>query len=263
MMVVRALRNQWLTVHGTYDYYSLVGLERPDMRRELILTTDIACFALVERELRVLLVRRREEPFAGAWALPSGEVGTEEPLDDSAQRVLSETTGLWGLYLEQLYTFGDPGRDVRGRAISVAYYAILPSGVPAMRQRSDSKLGRSVEEASWFPIEQLPGPLAFDHGRIAAYARWRLAQKILYTPLAFYLLPDNFTMADLRTVHESVVGERYDPSNFSRQMLNRWDLAPVPGSRDRRTRRPARLFHYIGPREIPGGPDDVQGIDEV
>ena len=72
------------------------------MRPELILTTDIACFALDNRELRLLLVRRREEPFAGAWSLPSGEVESEEPLDDAAQRVLSETTGLWGLYLEQL-----------------------------------------------------------------------------------------------------------------------------------------------------------------
>ncbi len=234
--------------------------EGSGMRRELMLTTDIACFALVDRELRVLLVRRRDAPFAGAWSLPSGEVETDEPLDDAAQRVLSETTGLWGLYLEQLYTFGDPGRDARGRAISVAYYAILPSGVPAMRQRAGTKLGRSVEEATWFPIEEVPGPLAFDHGRIASYARWRLAQKILYTPLAFYLLPESFTMADLRAVHEAVIGEQYDPSNFSRQMMTRWDLAPVPGSRDRRTRRPARLFHYIGPREISGGPDDIQGL---
>ncbi|MGA7670496.1 MAG: NUDIX domain-containing protein [Nitrolancea sp.] len=233
------------------------------MRRELILTVDIACFALADRRLHVLLVRRREEPFAGSWSLPSGEVGSDEPLDDAAQRVLSETTGLWGLYLEQLYTFGDPGRDARGRAISVAQYAILPSGVPSTRHRAETKLGRSVEDATWFPIDELPGPLAFDHGRIATYARWRLAQKILYTPLAFYLLPDSFTMADLRAVHEAVSGERYDPSNFSRQMMTRWDLAPVPGSRDRRTRRPARLFHYIGPREIPGGPDDVDEASTV
>jgi 8-oxo-dGTP diphosphatase len=227
------------------------------MRRELILTVDIACFALAERELQILLVRRREEPFAGSWSLPSGEVETEEPLDDAGQRVLSETTGLWGLYLEQLYTFGDPGRDPRGRAISVAYYAILPSGVQTIRQRAATRLGRSVQEAAWFPIDKLPGPLAFDHGRIASYARWRLAQKILYTPLAFFLLPENFTMSDLRVVHEAVIGEHYDPSNFARQMMARWDLSPVPGSRDRRTRRPARLFHYIGPREIPGGPGEA------
>src|SRR5438034_275388 len=81
-------------------------------------------------------------------------------------------------------------------------------------------------------------PLAFDHGRIAAYARWRLAQKFTYTPLAFQVLPEQFTLGDLRAVHEALEGRTYDPSNFQRQMLARWDLAPVPGARDRRTRRP-------------------------
>jgi 8-oxo-dGTP diphosphatase len=231
------------------------------VNRPLILTVDIACFALVERELLILLVRRAEEPFAGSWALPGGAVGASEPLDDAGQRILMEATGLWGLYLEQLYTFGDPGRDPRGRAISVAYYAILPPGEPGVRPRVTARRGSRVTEAAWFPIDQLPGPLAFDHGRIATYARWRLAQKIVYTPLAFYLLPDSFTLADLRVVYETVTGERYDPSNFARQMLARWDLAPVPGTRDRRSRRPSRLFHYIGARVIPGGPDQLDEPD--
>lgn len=225
------------------------------MRRDLLLTVDIACFALDDRELQILLVRRLEEPFAGAWALPGGPVRLDEPLEEAGQRILAATTGLWGLYLEQLYTFGDPGRDPRGRAISVAYYALLPPGAAGHRPRNGTRPGKGVADAAWYPVDQLPGALGFDHGRIAAYARWRLAQKILYTPLAFHLLPDTFTMADLRGVYEAVVGERYDPSNFARQMLARWDLAPVPGKRDRRSRRPARLFRYIGPREIPGGPD--------
>ncbi len=227
-------------------------------RRELLLTVDMACFRLVNRDLQILLIRRLEEPFAGAWALPGGPVGYDEPLEDAAQRILVETTGLWGLYLEQLYTFGDPGRDPRGRAISVAYYAVLPHAAPESSARQSARPGRGVADAAWFPVDQLPGPLAFDHGRIAAYARWRLAQKITYTPLAFYLLPETFTMADLRAVYEAVVGQRYDPSNFARQMLAHWDLAPVPGARDRRTRRPARLFRYIGPREIPGRPEQVE-----
>src|SRR5919205_2826834 len=174
------------------------------MRQDL-LTVDIACFALVERELQLLLVRRLDEPFASTWALPSGSVGSDEPLDDAAQRILVETTSLWGLYLEQLYTFGDPGRDPRGRAISVAYYAILPPGTGASGNwpRVAGQRGSGVSDAAWFPVDRLPGPLAFDHGRIASYARWRLAQKILYTPLAFYLLPESFTMTDLRAVYET------------------------------------------------------------
>lgn len=224
------------------------------MRPELFLTVDIACFAPADRELRLLLVRRNDEPFSGDWSLPGGEIAAGEPLDAAARRVLSEATGHRGLFLEQLYTFGDPGRDPRGRAVSVSYFAILPSDVAASRQLEATRMGLSVDEAAWFPVSRLPSPLAFDHGRIASYARWRMAQKILYTPLAFYLLPDRFTMADLRAVHEMVTGEQFDPSNFSRQMLARWDLSPVPGSRDLRARRPARLFHYIGPREISGGP---------
>ena len=228
------------------------------MEHGLILTVDITCFALVGCELQVLLVRRLDEPFAGSWALPGGAVEPDEPFDDAAQRILIATTGLWGLYLEQLYTFGDPGRDPRGRAVSVAYYAIVPPADGAGRRiGAPARPGPSVADAAWFPVSALPGPLAFDHGRIVAYARWRLAQKILYSPLAFYLLPDRFTMADLRAVYEAIVGQRYDPSNFARQMLARWDLAPVPGARDRRTRRPARVYRYIGPREITGSPDHL------
>jgi 8-oxo-dGTP diphosphatase len=211
------------------------------------LAVDVACFALSEGRLRLLLVRRATEPFAGLWAVPGGVVGAEEPLAAAAARVLAERTGVWGAYLEQLYTFGEPGRDPRGRTVSVAYYALLPNDAQPLRG------GRGVDRAAWHPVDALP-PLAFDHGRIAAYARWRLAQKVTWTPLAFQVLPEEFTLGDLRTVHEALEGRAYDPSNFQRQMLARWDLAPIPGARDRRTRRPARVYRYLGPREIPGPP---------
>jgi 8-oxo-dGTP diphosphatase len=214
----------------------------------VVLAVDLACFALTDEGLELMLVRRSEEPFAGEWALPGGTVGADEGLDAAAERILAERTGLAAAYLEQLFTFGDPGRDPRGRTVSVAYYALLT-------ERPSPLAGRGVLEAGWQRVDALP-PLAFDHGRIAAYARWRLAQKITYTPLAFRALPERFTMGDLRAVHEAVAGQAYDPSNFARQMLARWDLAPVPGLKDRRTRRPARLFRYIGPREIAGPPDD-------
>jgi 8-oxo-dGTP diphosphatase len=118
-----------------------------------------------------------------------------------------------------------------------------------------------VAAAAWHPVDALP-PLAFDHGGIAGYANWRLKQKIDYTPLAFHVLPETFTMADLRRVYEAVHGQVFDPSNFNRQMLARWDLAPVPGARDRRTRRPARLYRYIGPRQIPGPPAAMVAADQ-
>jgi 8-oxo-dGTP diphosphatase len=214
----------------------------------VVLSVDLACFALDQGQLRLLLVQRAEPPFATAWALPGGAVQANEPLDAAAARLLAERTGIWGTYLEQLYTFGDPGRDPRGRTVSVAYYALLNAA-----ERPPLRVGRGVSEVGWWPIDSLPA-LAFDHGRIAAYARWRLAQKLTYTPLAFHVLPETFTLGDLRGLYEAVDGRRYDPSNFQKQMLARWDLAPVPGLRDRRTRRPARLYRYIGPREIAGPP---------
>jgi 8-oxo-dGTP diphosphatase len=211
------------------------------------LAVDVACFALDEGRLMLLLVRRTEEPFAGAWALPGGVVRAEEALDNAAARILRERTGIEGIYLEQLYTFGDPERDPRGRTVSVVYYTLLPDA------QKLHEGGRGVGAVAWHPVDALP-PLAFDHQRIAEYARWRLTQKIAYTPLIFHVLPETFTMGDLRAIHEAIEGRAYDPSNFARQMLARWDLAPVPGARDRRTRRPARLFRYIGPREIVGPP---------
>jgi 8-oxo-dGTP diphosphatase len=227
------------------------------MIERVALAVDVACFALAGGQLRLLLVRRAEEPFAGLWALPGGVVRADEPLDGAAARILAERTGVGDAdpggsaagdpYLEQLYTFGQPGRDPRGRTVSVAYYALLPGG------ERPPVAGRGVGEAAWHPADQLP-PLAFDHAWIAAYARWRLAQKVTYTPLAFQVLPEQFTLGDLRAVHEAIEGRSYDPSNFQRQMLARWELAPVPGARDRRTRRPARVYRYLGRREIAGPP---------
>jgi 8-oxo-dGTP diphosphatase len=214
-------------------------------------SVDVVCFALADDALRLLLVQRAEAPFAGAWALPGGAVHTRESLDAAATRLLAERTGVRSAYLEQLYTFGDPGRDPRGRTLSVAYFALLPTGDGQAVRR-----GRGVREVAWFPVDAPPAPLAFDHGRISAYARWRLAQKLTYTPLAFHVLPATFTLGDVRTLHEAVDGRRYDPSNFQKQMLARWDLAPVSGEKDHRTRRPARLYRYIGPRQITGPPEE-------
>jgi 8-oxo-dGTP diphosphatase len=216
----------------------------------VVVSADVACFALDADQLNLLLVQRFEPPFENSWALPGGAVRSGEALDDAATRLLAERTGVWGAYLEQLYTFGEPGRDPRGRTLSVAYFALLTAA-----QRQPLLSGRGVRAVAWQPVDALP-QLAFDHGRIAHYARWRLAQKISYTPLAFYVLPDVFTLGDLRTLYEAVEGRRYDPSNFQKQMLARWDLAPLPGVRDRRTRRPARLYRYVGPREIAGPPND-------
>jgi 8-oxo-dGTP diphosphatase len=217
-------------------------------------SVDVACFALRDGALSLLLVQRQAEPFAGSWALPGGVVHGRETLDAAAGRILAERTGLKVAYLEQLYTFGDPDRDPRGRTLSVAYYALLP-----LAEEVAPQPGRGVEAVRWAPVDALP-PLAFDHARIAAYARQRLAQKIAYAPLAFLLLPEHFTMADLRHVHEAIEGRSFTHlSNFQTLMRARWDLLRVPGALDRRSKRPAQLYRYGGPLAVSGPPEEPAG----
>ena len=211
------------------------------------LAVDVACFALREDGLELLLVRRGAEPFAGLWALPGGVVGADEPLDAAAARVLAERTGVWGAYLEQLYTFGEPGRDPRGRTVSVAYYALLP-GEPAAPRRPRRRRRRLAPGRRASAARLRPRP----HRRVrplAARAEGRLHARSPSTSC-----PKRSPWATCAASTRRSTGERFDPSNFQRQMLARWDLAPVPGVRDRRTRRPARLYRYIGPRQIPGPP---------
>src|SRR5712692_3487041 len=109
----------------------------------VVLSVDVACFALDGERLSLLLVQRSEAPFANAWALPGGAVEPDEPLDSAAARLLAERTGIWGTYLEQLYSFGDPGRDPRGRTLSVTYFALLNAG-----QQSPVRAGRGVRDVA-------------------------------------------------------------------------------------------------------------------
>jgi 8-oxo-dGTP diphosphatase len=212
---------------------------------------DVVCFALREERLTLLLVQREAAPFAGEWALPGGVVRGREGLDAAATRILAERTGLQVAYLEQLYTFGDPDRDPRGRTLSVAYYALL-----APTNATEPQAGRDVGALRWAPVDELPA-LAFDHTRIAAYARQRLAQKISYAPLPFLILPEHFTMANLRRVHEAIEGRTYTHlSNFQTLMRSRWDLLRVPGEFDRRSKRPAQRYRYGGPLAIEGAPEE-------
>jgi 8-oxo-dGTP diphosphatase len=218
-------------------------------------TVDMVIFTVDRGELRVLLIARQSAPFKGAWALPGGfvDVGDGEPgesLLDAAFRELDEETNLGrgDVYLEQLYTFGDPGRDPRGRVISVAYYALVSSHLlPKV------KAGDDAAEARWFGAEEaLERPLAFDHREILAMALERLRGKIDYAPqVAVGLVPDEFTQAELRRVYEVVKGVKYDRGNFSkrfRRLIADGAIREVGGSRlPPGAGRPAKLYALVGP----------------
>ena len=214
---------------------------------------DMVVFTVVDIDLKVLLIRRGEEPFKGRWALPGGFVRvSDEPhqgedVDAAAHRELWEETGLReeDVFLEQLYTFGKSGRDPRGRVVSVAYYALVPADlVPRVRAGDDAA------EAKWFSTQKLPSrKLAFDHDDILAAGIERIRGKIEYDlRLAMSLVPASFTKAELRRVFEVVTGLQYDKSNFNKRfnrMLEDGTITDAPGRRaPPGPGRPAHLYEF-------------------
>jgi 8-oxo-dGTP diphosphatase len=201
------------------------------------LTVDVVIFTLREERLQVLLVQRRSEPFAGEWALPGGFVEIDESLEAAAARELDEETGVEEAYLEQLYTYGEPDRDPRGRVISVAYYALIPAGT-----RVQFEGGSDAAEARWFSIEALPS-LAFDHAEIVSYALRRLRYKLEYSAVGFQLLPGEFTLSELQDTYEIILGEKLDKRNFRRRIQGAGIIEETPNTRAGEG-RPARLYRY-------------------
>lgn len=201
------------------------------------LTVDIVVFTLRDEQLLVLLVQRRSDPFAGEWALPGGFVEMDESLESAAARELEEETGVQDAYLEQLYTYGEPGRDPRGRVVSVAYYALIPADA-----RLQPEGGNDAAKARWFPVERLPR-LAFDHAEIISYALRRLRYKLEYSAVGFQLLPEEFTLSELQHTYEIILGERLDKRNFRRRILEAGIIEETPHTRSGEG-RPARLYRY-------------------
>jgi 8-oxo-dGTP diphosphatase len=203
---------------------------------KLLVTVDIVLFTIREGRLHVLLIKRLIKPFENRFAIPGGFVREGESLDTSAKRELREETNVEHVYLEQLYTFGDPKRDPRGRVITVAYYALVPN-TQTLRAGTDAK------EADWFPVTDVP-PLAFDHASILQFAHQRLRNKLDYTNVGFELLPDKFTLSELQSVHEAILGERLDKRNFRRRLAERGIVKPLNEKRET-GRRPAQLYRFV------------------
>jgi 8-oxo-dGTP diphosphatase len=184
--------------------------------------------------LRVLLIERGEEPFAGAMALPGGFVRIDESVDDAARRELHEETGLDDLFLEQLYTFGDLGRDPRGRVVSVGYYALVNLADHRLQSGSDARAAR------WVPADDA-GALAFDHQRILELARARLRAKVRYQPIGFEMLPERFKLSQLQALYEAILGRPLDKRNFRKRILAMGLLAQA-GEERGVPHRAARLY---------------------
>ena len=199
-------------------------------------TVDVVLFTIRDGVLQILLVQRAGAPFKGSWAIPGGFVEPDEALDAAALRELREETGLRDVYLEQLYTFGEPKRDPRGRIVTVAYFALV-SADQAVHAGSDAA------DARWWPMDDLP-KLAFDHAGMLAYALERLRNKLEYTTVGFQLLPKRFTLSELQRVYEAILGRPLDKRNFRRKLGVLGILKPLEAHRSEGGSRPARLYEF-------------------
>ena len=215
----------------------------PHPRSHTAFTTDVVIFSIRDWKLKLLLVRRGGEPYKGMWALPGGFVNGDEDLEASAMRELEEETGVTGVYLEQLYTFGAPERDPRERVISVAYYALVPSERLRLRASTES------EAVGWFELGELP-PLAFDHCDIVTVAQQRLAAKLNYSTIAFQFMPRTFTLSELQTVYEIILDQTLDKRNFRKQMLALEQIEATGTQRRDGSHRPARLYRLKHPGKV-------------
>jgi 8-oxo-dGTP diphosphatase len=202
---------------------------------------DLVIFTLRDGALHALLIQRAAPPFEGRWALPGGFILHGESLEDAALRELGEETGVRNVYLEQLYSFGDPDRDPRARVISVAYYALVAA------DRAPLSAGSDASDAKWWPVAKHP-PLAFDHGRILEYALERLRNKLEYTTVGFQLLPPKFTLTQLQLVYEAILGRPLDKRNFRRKMELLGILKPLQEWAREGRSRPAQLFTFSAKR---------------
>lgn len=235
-------------------------------------TTDVIIFGydVVFKELKVLFIKRKEDPFADHWAFPGGHIKMNETLEQTALRELKEETGIVleetpkfpysrisagdhrqispsNIHLEQLYTFGDPKRDPRGRYITVGYMALVD-----ISSFQKAKAGSDAKEAVWIPIQRdengqrvnlRGGAFAFDHYEIFDYALERLASKATYQPVIFKLLPKEFTLTTLQEAYEAVLDRTFDKRNFRKKILSMGILKPCK-KQEGTAHRPAELYTY-------------------
>lgn len=201
------------------------------------LTTDCVIFGLDDEDLKVLLIQRDLPPFEGGWALPGGFVRVGESVDDSALRELKEETGLKNVFLEQLYTFGDPDRDPREHVVTVAYYALVNLVDHPPKADTDAR------NAAWFSLDDIP-KLAFDHRDILNAALDRLRGKLRYQPIGFKLLPEKFTLSELQWLYERILEEQLDKRNFRKKLNKLGILEETDEIQQDVAHRAARLYRF-------------------
>lgn len=198
------------------------------------ITVDVVILTIKNNNIHVLLVKRTSEPFNGRWAIPGGYVRLSENLDEAALRVLKEKTAVDNIYLEQLYTFGDPLRHPNARVITCAYFALVRS--------EDLKIA-STPEIGWHKVSDLPA-LAFDHKEIIQYSMKRTRERLEICPVAYQLLPEKFTLTEMQKAYELIMGKKFDKRNFRKKAISTSGLIELDEYTKSSSKRPARLYTF-------------------
>ena len=207
------------------------------------LTTDVVIFTIEDGKLKVLLIKRVNEPSLGYWALPGSSWCGKEGSQKAATRTLKEKAGVSNVYLEQLYTFDGPGRDPRGKVCTITYFALVP------RYKIKFEGEKNIQTPSFFLVNKLPR-LAFDHKRIIDYSVRRLQSKLEYTNAVYSLLPLAFTFNQLQTAYEAILNKKLDKRNFRKKFLQLNLIKPANKKYAGIRQRPAQLFRFMSQKPI-------------
>lgn len=198
-------------------------------------TTDCVIFGFDGERLQVLLIERGIEPFKSRWAFPGGFIKMDETAEEGALRELKEETGMENAFMQQFHTFSNPLRDPRERVITIAFYALV--------RIQEVKGGDDAASARWFPLDEIPA-LAFDHDHMLRMATQRLRQEIHFHPIGFELLPEKFTLRELQSLYEAILGITFDRRNFAKKMLHLEILNELDETIWPTPKREAKLFSF-------------------
>ena len=227
-----------------------------DLYKKPSVTVDVAICTIIDDDLKILLIKRKYPPYRNCWAIPGGflDIDLKESLEEAAARELEEETGLKNLYIEQLKTYGDVDRDPRTRIVTTAYFSLIPYSDLKNQEICSAS---DAADVRWFSLngyenelKAINEDLAFDHDKILLDLKHRLQGKISYTPIAFELLPKEFTWTDLRKVYETILDKSIDPTNFKKKIRAMYQINELePKKTGSAAGRPPALLNFNGVKE--------------
>lgn len=209
----------------------------PKKYKYAVIAVDVVIFTIKEGKLQVLLIKMKKKPYGRHWAAPGGLIKINESLKGAAERMLAEKASVKNVYLEQLYAFGNPGRDPFGRVVSVAYFALVPNHGLVL------KTTKEYGDVRWFPENSLPA-LAYDHREILKKAAHRLQTQLARSNIAYSLMPKEFTLTELQKTYETILGRKFDKRNFRKKILSLGLLRKTKRRQSGVKNRPAEYFEF-------------------